>query len=236
MRGDTNAFAAVPSSGRVPPQHVPPTQEGTALLYGILALTFVQFHPSSPTGDTRLFAWFGLNFLLLFVGPALIIRFVWKRRLRDYGVQWGNAATWGRYFLAFFLLMVPVALISSRNPDFHAYYPRAEMARLSVGGWALSAAGWLVYFFAWEFFFRGFLLFTLAPRYGGAIAVLIQMIPFAMAHYAKLEAEAWSAIFCGIALGVMAYRGRSFVGTWLLHWAVATLMDVCVLLWPLGPS
>jgi len=128
--------------------------------------------------------------------------------------------------------MLPVLAIASRLPDFHAFYPRYAPARDNA--WLLlpSMAGWLVYFLAWEFFFRGFLLFGLGRRVG-SLAIFIQMVPFVMAHFPKLETESLSAIIAGIVLGVMAWRGRSFVGPWILHWLVATAMDVLVVFWPL---
>ncbi len=210
-------------------------REAFALLYGIIGLSLVFFHgaPRSLAAEPRLFAWFGINFLVLFCVPAFVIVFVRREPLSRYGLRWGDVATWGRYFLVFFVAMVPLVLIVSRTPDFHQYYPRFAPARDHVGYFLLSAAGWLVYFFAWEWFFRGFMLFSLAPRLGAGVAILAQMIPFTMMHYTKLEAEAWAAIVCGIALGLMAFRGKSFIGTWLLHWSVATFMDLIVLVWPL---
>ena len=235
MRDDTQAFSRTAGSGDARAQRVPPAREAWALFYAVVACTLVQFPPipASIQGDDRVFCWFGLNFLALFVGPVLIIRYVWRRPLSAYGLQWGRRGVWMPYFLIFLGIMVPVVLLISRTADFHTYYPRLMMSRVSFGGFLLGALGWLVYFLAWEFFFRGFLLFTLAPRYGGAIAILIQTIPFVMMHYTKLPAEAWSAILCGIALGIMSFRGRSCIGPWLLHWSVATLMDLIVVVWPL---
>ena len=40
--------------------------------------------------------------------------------------------------------------------------------------------------FAWEFLFRGFLLFALADLFG-PYAMWIQTVPFAMAHFGKPE-------------------------------------------------
>jgi membrane protease YdiL (CAAX protease family) len=214
----------------------PPAREAVARVYCTLALTFVYYHgtPASlpPTG--ALFAWFGITFLVLFCGPALIVTGVWKKPLGEFGLRRGDSAVWGRYLVFFLAVMLPVVLIASRTPTFHAYYPRCLQARTSLAWLALSAMGWLVYFFAWEWFFRGFLLSTLAPRYGGGIAILMQTIPFVMMHYPKVEAEAWSSIIAGLALGLMAFRGRSFLGTWLLHWLVATSMDFSVVFWPLN--
>ncbi len=230
MRPATRGAAAGDRPGEGPPR-----REAFALAYCLVALTFVYLHgtPRSLAGDAQLFAWFGINFAVLFAVPALIVRLAWRRPLRAYGLGRGRQEVWGRYLVVYLALMIPLVLIISRNPQFQMYYPRAMMARHGFGGFVLSSLGWLVYFFAWEWFFRGFLLFSLAPRYGGGIAILIQTIPFAMMHYPKPEAEAWSSIACGLALGLMAFRGRSFVGCWLLHWSVQVLMDLSVVSWPL---
>jgi len=217
-----------------------PVRESVVLLYCIIGLTFSFYHASlrsidGLTSDQRLFLWFGTNFVVLFVVPALLIRFVLRRPLSDYGLRWGNFAIWGRYFAFYLAVMIPVILIISREPSFHDYYPRCKLARISDLWLILSTLGWLLYFFAWEWFFRGFMLFGLAPRMGGALAIMVQMIPFVMMHYLKLEAETWSSIICGIVLGLMAFRGKSFVGTWILHWLVQTMMNLAVVWWPLGP-
>lgn len=213
----------------------PPRREAFALLYCMLALTFVYYHGSirSLPGTWPLFSWFLINFLVLFCLPALVIARRWRLPLARFGLQWGDFAIWSRYFAAYLAVMLPVVLLISRSPEFQAYYPRCGPARESLGWLLFSALGWLLYFFAWEWFFRGFMLFSLAPRYGGAIAILIQTIPFVMMHYPKPEMEAWSSIIAGIALGLMAFRGRSFIGAWLLHWSVAFMMDVVVIVWPL---
>lgn len=210
-------------------------REAFCLLYAAVGLTLVYFHgrPRGMNPDQGLFVWFATNFVVLFCIPALVIRFSWKQPLAKYGVQWGDFATWGRYFVVYFAVMVPLIILVSRDPGFAMYYPRFSLARVHWVYLLLSAGGWLVYFLAWEWFFRGFMLFTLAPRLGPGIAILLQTIPFAMMHYPKIEAEAWASIPCGIVLGLMAYRGRSFVGPWLLHWLVATSMDALVVLWPL---
>jgi hypothetical protein len=206
------------------------------LLLGIVVLTVVHYHPNPLHLDMRfrLFSWQGLNFLLLFVVPVLVIKLVFRESLRDYGLQLGDWRTWGKWLLLFLVVFLPCAVIASRLPEFHRYYPRYQP--MLVNHWLVwvSMAGWLVYFCAWEFFFRGFMLFGLGKRIG-ALAIVVQMVPFVMAHFPKPELESWAAIIAGIALGLMAWRSRSFVGTWLLHWLAATAMDLFVVFWPLHP-
>lgn len=90
-------------------------------------------------------------------------------------------------------------------------------------------AGGGAYFFAWEFFFRGFLLFGLEKRLG-KLALFVQVVPFVMAHYPKSEVDSLSAIGGGLLFGWLSLRGGSFLGAWLLHWALATAINVAGML------
>ncbi len=68
----------------------------------------------------------------------------------------------------------------------------------------------------WEFFFRGFLLFALA-RIAGPYAILLQAVPFTLAHFGKPELETLSCIFGGSAFGWLAWRTKSFFYPFLIH-------------------
>lgn len=212
----------------------PPLREAAGLLLGTVLLTIVYYHGHLRLpARAELFGWFGMNVLLLFVVPAFIITVIWREDLRSYGLRWGRAKVWRGYMILCGTVMIPILLIASRLPAFQQYYPRYSWARTEPAALVLSIAGWGVYFFAWEFFFRGFLLNLLSLRYG-AFAIVIQTVPFVMMHFPKPELECFSALIAGIVLGLMAYHGRSFIGPWLLHWGVATAMDVLVITWPAG--
>ena len=57
----------------------------------------------------------------------------------------------------------------------------------------------------------------------GAEALWLQAVPFAIAHIGKPEIETLSTIFGGFAFGWVAWRTRSFVYPFLIHWYIATL-------------
>jgi uncharacterized protein len=224
------------AGGAEPPQDgAQPGRVAFGTLLGLAMLVVVYHHGSDLVparyAEWRVFGWFALNVVCLLIVPVLLITLVWRQRLADYGLQWGSARLWGRYLLLYAAVVLPVVIFASRSPDFQAYYPVFGPARHSFWAWALSFVGWGAYFLAWEFFFRGFLLNLIASRYG-AFAIVVQTIAFTMMHFRKPEAECWSAIIAGVALGLMAYRSRSCAGTWLLHWGIATVMDLLVILWP----
>jgi len=68
----------------------------------------------------------------------------------------------------------------------------------------------------WEFFFRGFLLFSLA-EICGPYAILLQAVPFTLAHFGKPYIETASCIFGGVAFGYIAWKTKSFLYPYLIH-------------------
>jgi membrane protease YdiL (CAAX protease family) len=213
-----------------------PWREPVVLLLAVVLLALPYYHGSPPwlPERWRLFFWFGLNFVCLFIVPVAVIRLAWREPLGWYGLSLGQVRIGLRYLGGFAAVALPALLVASRLPSIHSFYPRYPWARQSLGALLASEAGWLVYFLAWEFFFRGFLLFTMLRRFPPAVAVAVQTVPFAMMHFPKPELEAMASIVAGVALGTMAYRSRSCLGPWLLHFICAAFLDVAVVFWPLG--
>ncbi|MFW6155792.1 MAG: CPBP family intramembrane glutamic endopeptidase [Armatimonadota bacterium] len=174
--------------------------------------------------------WFALNLVCLFIVPALITKFVLKRTLADVGLRWGDWRMQLKYGAFFGGVTIPAILIASRFGDFQFYYGRYAWARHDIPLLAVFLIGWGIYFFAWEFFFRGFLLQTLGERFGAA-AIALQTMPFVMMHFAKPELESMAAIIAGMALGWWGWKTRSFVGPWVLHWLSSATMILSVLFW-----
>jgi len=75
----------------------------------------------------------------------------------------------------------------------------------------------------WEFFFRGWILFGYARKFGPD-ALWLQAVPFALAHVGKPEVETLSTIFGGFAFGWVAWRTRSFIYPFLIHWFIAAFI------------
>ncbi|HDQ35016.1 MAG TPA: CPBP family intramembrane metalloprotease, partial [Chloroflexi bacterium] len=129
-----------------------------------------------------------------------------------YGFQLGD---WKRGLLLTVggcLLMAPMLWFVARRPDFQQYYGRIWQTRGAWGTlwWAAQEL------FGWEFFFRGMLLFALADI-AGEWAILLQAIPFTLAHLTKPQLETLSCIFGGTAFGWVAWQTGSFVYPFLIH-------------------
>ncbi len=162
--------------------------------------------------------------ILYMVSPFILMPF-FRRRPVDYGFAFGNARKWSVEILVFYLLMLVVLVIAFRLTNLKNIYPLYKKSAHGVHLFLIYQAVQFSHMFAWEFFFRGFMLFSLEKKVG-KIAVLIQMIPFAIMHYRKPELEAYGSIIAGIFLGIVALRGRSFLPCAILHFTVALSADI----------
>jgi membrane protease YdiL (CAAX protease family) len=208
---------------------------GLVGISGVVLLLLVSYHREAAlklglvSAQWHLLGWVVVNVVCLLLVPIALIKLLTKERLADYGLTLGEWRVWLRHAAVYLAVALPVIAIASRSAAFRDYYPMFEPARhrpLLLIPWEFAYGA---YFFAWEFFFRGYLLQGLRQRFGPA-AIVIQMVPFVMMHFGKLEAEAIGSILAGLLLGVTAYRTRSTVGCWLIHWICAATMDVLALL------
>jgi membrane protease YdiL (CAAX protease family) len=191
--------------------------------------------------------------LLLFVPLSAILLF-FKQSPARFGLTRGDRRFGFKWALIAWAAMLPVLIFIATRPDFQAYYGQSLSQTLSYGApYAYNAfarphifpAGLLFYelgtgfyLFCWEFFFRGFLLFGLArARFLGATgAIVLQAIPFTLLHWSLVPAaskpplEIASAFIGALALGALAWRTRSFVYGFLVHWAVSMTLDLFLLI------
>jgi membrane protease YdiL (CAAX protease family) len=152
--------------------------------------------------------------ILYLLAPLAIIVLVFRETPADYGFQPGDWKSGLAITAGGIVLMSPVLWLIAHAGPMRVYYaPR-------VAGLPWST---LLDLFGWEFLFRGFLLFSYARRLGPQ-AIWLQAVPFALAHIGKPELETLSTIFGGFALGWIAYRTRSFLYPFVLHWFMATFV------------
>ena len=184
----------------------------------------------SLAGLYRHYYWYLTSLITLLLLPMLVVKFGIKRRLRDYGFRLGNGKLGWGFALGGWLLMLPVLLLAVHLfPAFQAKYPLNKLAATSWKTLLLYELAYGAYLFAWEFFFRGFMLFGLEKRFGN-YSILIQTIPFAVMHYSKPFPEAIGSIIAGLLLGGMAFETRSFIYGAVIHWLVAASMDLIAIL------
>ncbi len=125
----------------------------------------------------------------------------------------------------FFAVMLPIVFVASLRPEFRAYYPIQPQAAFSWRYLVYFELTYGFYLFCWEWFYRGFLTFGLARRFGPTAAIVLQALAFMLMHWTKPMPEFLSSFAGGLALGWLAIRSKSCVPGFALHWAITILMD-----------
>jgi membrane protease YdiL (CAAX protease family) len=151
--------------------------------------------------------------ILYFVIPMLIILFVFREKASDYGFTLGDWRAGILLTLGGIVLMAPILWFLNRGDTSMQSYYSPSLGNLPWNTF-LDLLGW-------EFMFRGWLLFGYARKFG-AEALWLQAVPFAMAHVGKPAVETFSTIFGGFLFGWVAYRTKSFIYPFLIHWFVAS--------------
>ncbi len=206
-----------------------------ALLVSAFCLALLNFLTHTPfagilspellkSEEERSAYWVGCRVLCYFLLPAITV-VLSGGRLLDHGLSVRGAGRSVGLYAGLFAAMVPLIVAVSFSEAFQNYYPFYDYAGESWQGFLIWESMYAVQFVVLEFFFRGFLLFSLA-RYIGVYAVFVMVIPYCMVHFGKPFAEVLAAIPAGVLLGCLVLKTRSI---WLgaaLHIAVAWTMDV----------
>lgn len=168
--------------------------------------------------------------VLFFLFPLIIIKLVFKEKLKNYGLTLGDK----RYGLRFIiitipLIVTPIIILGSHMPQVRAEYPLSKLVQDNASVFLLYEFSYvLLYYVGWEFFFRGYMLFGLREKFGDAYAILLQVIPSALLHFNKPESEFLGSIVLGIVLGYLALRTRSILYPLIIHSCIGVFTDLFV--------
>lgn len=168
--------------------------------------------------------------VLFFLFPLIIIKLVFKEKLKDYGLTLGDK----RYGLRFIiitipLIVTPIIILGSHMPQVRAEYPLSKLVQDNASVFLLYEFSYvLLYYVGWEFFFRGYMLFGLREKFGDTYAILLQVIPSALLHFNKPESEFLGSIVLGIVLGYLALRTRSILYPLIIHSCIGVFTDLFV--------
>ncbi len=168
--------------------------------------------------------WFSGDFLTYFICGILIIKLLLKEYISDYGMNFRNPEFGFKLIAISVIIMLPVVWFVSSSVSFSDAYPMLRQAKESWNKFLIFQVFLFLFIFAWEFFWRGFMLFGLKKEFG-YYAVLIQMIPFVILHNGKPVFETFGAIIGALLLGILAYRTGSFLYGVIIHCLVMFMME-----------
>lgn len=205
------------------------------ILISVAFIVFISLTFSSPAfyldhfGSSKLSSriyWFLSDGLIMFLVPVLSVKFIFRKKLSDFGLAIGDFKFGIISSALFYIVMLIIIWIVSASPEFIVTYPQGgEELKKNFQLLIIYELCIFVYMLGWEFLWRGYMLFGLFEKLG-YYSIFIQMIPFFILHKGKPDIELFASIFAGIILGIQAIRSRSFIYSWILHCTVMLSVDL----------
>jgi len=181
-------------------------------------------------GDEREFWLRSLNWVVRVFVVLIPVFMIWwikdKKNQPFYGTK---ALIEIRPYLIMLLIMVPLVALASTQKDFLQMYPKAKV----IAQLDLPSKRWhyfiyeLCYgfdFISIEFFFRGFLILSLAKICGPQCIIPVACF-YCTIHFGKPMGEAISSFWGGLLLGIISFNTRSVWGGLIVHLGIAWLME-----------
>jgi membrane protease YdiL (CAAX protease family) len=187
------------------------------------------------SGDfAAVLVYFACFFLLLFVLPVAYLR-VARRDAEflpaSFGLTLGDWRLGLRIFLGSIPLSLLIAYLGSIDPAMKKQYPLSKESERSMGLFVVFEAAYLLLFYvAWEFTFRGVMLFGLLGMLppglaGAALAVILQSIVSTVFHIGHPDLEVGGTLFAGVFFGAIAVITGSILTTIAIHAFIGILED-----------
>jgi len=195
-----------------------------ALLWAVLGFAGYYFsgHKKSATGTVReVMAQRGWGVLFLGMASMGIIFLFWRESPASFGFGFSFRfpPPWWSY------LVVPVIIVVSYFHSFSpanlAIYPQIRIEKWDGRILVLSAVSWIVFLVAYEFFFRGFLLFASLEAMDPWPAIALNCTLYGFAHLYKGPGETFGAIAVGVLLCYLTIHTGNIWSAVAIHTAMA---------------
>jgi hypothetical protein len=178
--------------------------------------------------------------------PVVLIKRVYRQPLAHYGLGLPKPGRRKLAVLASLALFVPSLVLfyfGAQNPGMAATYPFFRDFD-GIGELVVYELGYLPFFLAIEFIFRGYLLLGLyqfrddqappgvsgeqGPLVFGYYAILISMLSYTAWHLGKPVPELWGTLAWGLAAGAIVLAIRSIWPVVVVHWLLNVWLDLLI--------
>jgi len=128
------------------------------------------------------------------------------------------------------LIGIPIILVAnffnSKREKQLTVYPAIRSKEWGVGLIFVDMVSWALYLLAYEFMFRGYLLFHCIEAWGVVVAIAVNIVIYAAAHLPKGLFETAGSLPLGIVFCLIAILTGSFWTIFILHFVMAFSNDL----------
>ena len=179
--------------------------------------------------DRKTYIWvlFQRSVGVLFLGilPALIALFLFSVNLHDFGFSTGVTPTVVLWSFGLGLCVIIINYIAAGKSDNIEVSPQIRIKNWSLSFFSVNALSWIAYLFAYEFLFRGLLLFSLLEIVPYWPAILLNTFFYSLVHYPKGYKQTVGAVPFGIILCILTIKTGSIWIAFFVHVMLALSND-----------
>lgn len=156
---------------------------------------------------------------VLFLGiiPGILMFTIISLPLNNYGVSSGNLLDSLFWIIGLGIIIIPISFFASKKEDNLRMYPQVRKKIWSVKTLFFSALSWILYLAAYEFLFRGILLFSCVHEFGHWPAIAINLFAYSLVHIPKGKKEILGAIPIGFILCLITISTGSIWAALFTH-------------------
>jgi uncharacterized protein len=163
--------------------------------------------------------------ILLLIIPWIIFHKHGMPFFEKFGTTKGNWAL-GKWLLLISPIAIPIMWIGSNDPALIAEYPLSKEVLSSVGFFIIYELIYgFFYYIPYEFHFRGMLQTGLSQTWKPWQSILFVTLVTTALHWMKPMSEIISAFVVGFFFGYIAYKTKSWLYVFEIHFLVGILSD-----------
>ena len=159
--------------------------------------------------------------LLFTIIPLLAIFLFTGKSLSIYWLRSANLLKQLLYAAPFIFIIIPLIFFNSKTEGNLKIYPQFRLHEWGIGSILLTSLTWMVYLTAYEFLFRGYLLFSCLEVFSIPFSIFINILLYSLVHIPKGPKELLGAIPMGIVLCLLVIRLNSIWIAVIVHLILA---------------
>lgn len=119
--------------------------------------------------------------------------------------------------LAVSILLILLNLVNSRSSDLQKIYPEMRVQQWNLKSLFTATGGWILYMIAYEYLFRGILLFACLNAFSMWPAIIINIALYSSLHLYKGFKEALAAVPFGLFICFITIETSSILPAVIIH-------------------
>ncbi len=161
------------------------------------------------------------GFIFFGIIPLTVVFIVFNDRILTYGISTENILLSLYWTAGLSPVLIILSYFNSKTKENLQRYPQIRTSKWSLQLLVVSALSWVLYLLAYEFMFRGFLLFVSERNLGVWLAIIINIVIYSLAHLPKGVKETVGAIPLGLVLCLITLQTGNIWASFFLHLVLA---------------